>query len=178
MSENPFYLFFLFLGLYLIEKAKKRRVKKLHYRCDLCIHKKECRILIALILIPLFFFSCSSPGSPLGEMAVIEVEIEHNPATISYSEIYEMWTFQNCLIFYEKCGVSGEIEAITFEVTGYGDTLFKTVYGERKFRNFESWKLCFDLAHKEVMKALRIEILGRDSRGRRIDSTKVFFLTK
>ena len=178
MSENPFYFFFLFLGLHLIEKAKKRRVKKLRYRCDLCVYKKECRILIALVLIPLFFFSCSSPGSPLGETAVIEVEIESNPATINFSEAYQMWTFQNCLIFSERCGVSGEIEAITFEVTGYGNTLFKKIYGKREFRAFESWKLCFDIANTEVMKALRIEILGTDSLGRRIDSTKVFFLTK
>ncbi len=133
---------------------------------------------IALWILIISLISCSSPGSPLGETAVIEVEIEHTPATIVFNETYQLWTFQNCLIFTEKYGISGEIEAITFEVTGYGDILYKKIYGKREFRGFESWKLCFEITHTEVMKALKIEILGRDSRGRRIDSTKVFFLTK
>lgn len=136
------------------------------------------RIFI-LLLVPLFLLAnCSSPGSSLAKCAVLKAEIEHSPATITFSETYQLWKFQNCLIFSEQAGISGELEAIIFEVTGYGDVLFKKIYGKREFKGFESWKLCWDMAHKEVMKALKVEILGTDALGRRIDSTEVFFLTR
>ena len=135
--------------------------------------------IFILLLIPLLLLvNCSSPASPLGESAVLNVEIEHNPATIIFSEDYQMWTFQNCLIFSEQCGISGELEAIIFEVTGYGDVLLKRICGKREFRGFESWKYCWDMSHKEVMKSLQVTLLGTDALGRRIDSTKVFFLTR
>ncbi len=129
-------------------------------------------------LIPLLFLvSCSSSESPIRK-AEIEISLETNLAVITFDETYQVWKFQNCINFKEVNGVSGELEAIIFEVTSYITPLYRRIYDSRKFRGFEAWKICIDINHKEVLKTLQVTILGEDELGNNIDYSKVFFLTK
>jgi len=120
---------------------------------------------------------CSSSESPVVK-AEIEISLDQNPAIITFDETCQRWRFQNCINFKEVKGVSGELEAIIFEVSSYITPLYKRIYESRKFRGFEAWKICIDINHERVMKNLQVTILGADEFGNRIEYSKVFFLTK